>query len=164
MHYQKIKNKGKLEMTDDISFAKKALEIAIKYHEGQVDLGGRPYINHLITVGEFVKKSTNSSIDEVVAVAYLHDILEDTSCTENDLYRLFPKKIVEAVIDLTRKGNETYHDYLERLKPNELARIVKLADLNNNQDISRISNPSKRDFERRNKYLNAINFLKGKEK
>ncbi|MFT8562738.1 HD domain-containing protein [Liquorilactobacillus nagelii] len=142
-----------------VEYAEMALKIAIKYHEGQVDLGGNPYIDHLITVAEFVKKNTNSNTDEVVAVAYLHDILEDTLCTETDLYRIFPKRVVEAVIDLTRKRNETYHDYLERLKPNEMARIVKLADLNNNKDISRISNPSKKDYERRNKYLNAINFL-----
>lgn len=95
----------------------------------------------------------------MVTIAYLHDILEDTVCTETELYEVFPKIIVKAVIDLTRKSNETYHNYLKRLKPNEMARIVKLADLNNNKDISRISNPSKKDYERRNKYLNAISFL-----
>jgi (p)ppGpp synthase/HD superfamily hydrolase len=142
-----------------VGYAKTALKMAIKYHEGQTDLGGKPYIEHLIAVAEFVKKNTNLNIDEMVTIAYLHDILEDTVCTETELYEVFPKRIVKAVIDLTRKSNETYHNYLKRLKPNELARIVKLADLTNNKDISRISNPSKKDYERRKKYLNAINFL-----
>ncbi|MCP0887913.1 GTP pyrophosphokinase [Ligilactobacillus sp. WILCCON 0076] len=150
-------------MDNEESFTEKALGVAMKYHEGQLDLGGSPYINHLITVGELVKKGNDLNTDEVVAIAYLHDILEDTECREVDLYNLFSKGIVEAVIDLTRKHDETYQEYLERLKPNELARIVKLADLSNNQDISRISNPTKRDFDRRKKYLKAISFLRSEE-
>lgn len=143
------------------SFAEKALNIAIKFHQGQFDLGNEAYIKHIVTVGEIVKKKVNmTEFDEALSVAYLHDILEDTDFKIQDLYKIFPDEIVRAVVAITRKyGSETYQKYLERLKSNRLARMVKLADLEHNSDFSRIEKLDERDFRRKNKYVNAIKFL-----
>lgn len=147
------------------SFAEKALNIAIIFHQGQFDLGNEPYIKHIVMVGEIVKKKVEvTGLDEALSVAYLHDILEDTDFKVQDLYKIFPDEIVRAVITITRKyGSETYQKYLERLKSNRLARMVKLADLEHNSDFSRIKKLDERDFRRKKKYVNAIKFLEKRD-
>ena len=133
----------------------KALEIAIKAHKGQRDLAGVDYIEHPKAVANLVNS------DEEKAVAYLHDVLEDTYITEKDLLQMgIPNNIVLAVKVLTKEKNEPYTKYIERVKENKLASTVKIADLQHNMNLSRIANPSKRDYERLEKYNRALTFLK----
>ncbi|HFP6515522.1 TPA: HD domain-containing protein [Enterococcus faecalis] len=144
------------------TIASKALKLALDAHEGQVDKAGVDYANHFVTVGEFVKEVTDN--EQILAVAYLHDILEDTDVTEKDLEKLFSDEIIGAVKALTKEKYEYYQYYLERVKANEWARIVKLADLKHNSDMDRIKKKLKtplglRDFKRMKKYQDAIKFL-----
>lgn len=133
----------------------KALEIAIKAHKGQRDLAGVDYIEHPKAVANLVNS------DEEKAVAYLHDVLEDTYITEKDLLQMgIPNNIVLAVKVLTKEKNEPYTKYIERVKENKLASTVKIADLQHNMNLSRIPNPRKRDYERLEKYKRALTFLK----
>ncbi|HEW7035361.1 guanosine polyphosphate pyrophosphohydrolases/synthetases (COG0317) [Streptococcus pneumoniae] len=138
----------------DTSQAIKAHEVAKKAHFGQIDRAGIDYIKHPETVASFV------ATDEEKAVAYLHDVIEDTSLTLLDLKKEgFSKNIIEAVDILTKKKGQDYQSYLNLVKTNEVARIVKLADLRHNTDLTRIPKLSKSDIERNKKYIKAINYL-----
>lgn len=136
------------------SQAIKAHEVAKKAHLGQTDRAGIDYIKHPEAVASFV------TTDEEKAVAYLHDVIEDTSLTLLDLEEEgFSKKIIEAVDILTKKKEQDYQSYLKLVKTNELARVVKLADLRHNSDLNRLKKISPKDIKRREKYLSAIKFL-----
>lgn len=146
------------------TIASKALKLALDAHEGQVDKAGVDYAHHLTTVGEFVKEVTDK--DEILAVAYLHDVLEDTDVTEKQLKELFSEEVVNAVKALTKEKYEPYQFYLERVKANEWARVVKLADLTHNSDMDRIKKKLKTplgtpDVKRIEKYRKGIRYLKG---
>ena len=134
--------------------SEKAYEIAKKAHLGQVDKAGEAYIKHPEKVASFVKT------DEEKAVAYLHDIIEDTELTLEDLYEYdFSKEVIEAVDIITKKRGEDYQSYLNSVKKNKLARAVKLADLRHNSDLTRLTKVTEKDIERKEKYQKAINFL-----
>ena len=138
----------------DTSQAIKAHEIAKMAHFGQVDRAGVDYIKHPETVGSFVKT------DEEKAVAYLHDVIEDTSLTLLDLEMFgLSKNIIEAVDILTKKKGQDYQSYLNLVKTNELAKVVKLADLRHNSDLTRLPKITEKDLERNKKYSSAITFL-----
>ena len=137
----------------------KAHEVAKKAHLGQIDRAGIDYIKHPETVASFV------ATDEEKAVAYLHDVIEDTSLTLLDLKKEgFSKNIIEAVDILTKKKGQDYQSYLNLVKKNELARVVKLADLRHNSDLTRLPLITEKDLERNKKYSSAIRFLKTKKK
>ena len=141
------------------SVSQQAYEVAKKAHLGQVDKAGVDYIKHPKTVASFVKT------DEEKAVAYLHDVVEDTKLTLLDLEELgFSKTIIEAVDILTKKKEQDYQSYLNLVKTNELARVVKLADLRHNSDLTRLSKITTKDIERNKKYRSAITFLSQVEK
>ncbi|MBF7156643.1 GTP pyrophosphokinase [Bacillus albus] len=131
-----------------------AHEIAKTAHGGQVDKAGIDYIKHPEAVASFV--NTN----EEKATAYLHDVLEDTEMTANDLLSAgIPHNIVEAVQVLTKEKYTPYFEYLSKVKENSLARTVKLADLKHNSDRSRLSKITDKDLKRLEKYRKAIQFL-----
>lgn len=136
----------------------KALRIAGTAHEGQYDKGGTPYILHPVTVAEKVEGP------EAKITALLHDVVEDTDVTLEELSAVFPPVIVEAVDRLTKKKGSQYSldKYLEGVKENEIARKVKLADLEHNMDLSRIPNPTWEDYRRQEKYKRCMEFLLGK--
>ena len=136
------------------SQSEKAYEIAKKAHLGQVDKAGEDYIKHPEKVASFVKT------DEEKAVAYLHDVIEDTELTLEDLneYR-FSKEVIEAVDIITKKRGEDYQSYLNSVKNNKLARAVKLADLRHNSDLTRLIKVTEKDIKRKEKYQKAIDFL-----
>ncbi|MFB5091388.1 HD domain-containing protein [Bacillus cereus] len=135
-------------------YIKIAHEIAKKAHAGQVDKAGMDYIKHPEAVASFV--NTN----EEKATAYLHDVLEDTEITANDLLSAgIPHKVVEAVQVLTKEKYTPYFEYLCRVKENSLARTVKLADLKHNSDRSRLARITDKDLKRLEKYRKAIQFL-----
>lgn len=133
---------------------KKAMKLAYEMHEGQKDRSGIPYIFHPIHLAE-------QMVDEdSTIVALLHDIVEDTSMTFDKLLDLgFTSEIVDAIQLLTKPEEEVYLDYVSRVKQNELARKVKLADLTHNMDLTRLDQPSQKDYERKNKYLKAMELL-----
>ncbi|MDS8284694.1 GTP pyrophosphokinase [Streptococcus pneumoniae] len=143
----------------DTSQATKAHEVAKKAHFGQTDRAGIDYIKHPETVASFV------TTDEEKAVAYLHDVIEDTTLTLLDLKKEgFSKNIIEAVDILTKKKGQDYQSYLNLVKTNELARVVKLADLRHNSDLTRLPLITEKDLERNKKYSSAIRFLRTKKK
>ncbi|WP_336770678.1 HD domain-containing protein [Bacillus bombysepticus] len=135
-------------------YIKIAYEIAQKAHAGQVDKAGMDYIKHPEAVASFV--NTN----EEKATAYLHDVLEDTELTANDLLSAgIPHNVVEGVQVLTKEKYTPYFEYLCRVKENSLARTVKLADLKHNSDRSRLARITDKDLKRLEKYRKAIQYL-----
>ena len=111
-----------------------AISLANLFHKGQIDKGGNPYILHPLAV----MNSVDTTEEKIVAL--LHDILEDTNCTEDVLLEYIPKHLFDAVILLTRQEGQTYNNYINNIKDNELARKVKIADIKHNMDLSRIKN------------------------
>ena len=131
-----------------------ALSIAKKAHAGQVDKAGIDYIQHPLYVASQVKT------EQEKAVALLHDVLEDSDITAADLLAYgLSNEVVTAVQTLTKKKGQSYQDYLEKVKSNDLARVVKLADLKHKSDLSRLKSVSDTDRERVKKYKNAIRYL-----
>ena len=131
-----------------------ALKIATEAHKGQVDKAGVPYINHPLTVASLV------DTEEEKIVALLHDTIEDTNITEQDLLNYgFSNKIVEAVKLLTHNKNVPYMDYIAKIKDNELARKVKIADLTHNSYLSRLKEITEKDKKRYEKYQKALLYL-----
>ena len=131
-----------------------ALAISKKAHAGQVDKAGIDYIQHPVYVASQVKT------EQEKAVALLHDVLEDSDITAADLLAYgLSNEVVTAVQTLTKKKGQSYQDYLEKVKSNNLARVVKLADLKHNSDLSRLKSVSDTDRERVKKYKNAIRYL-----
>ena len=131
-----------------------ALSIAKKAHAGQVDKAGIDYIQHPLYVASQVKT------EQEKAVALLHDVLEDSDITAADLLAYgLSNEVVTAVQTLTKKKGQSYQDYLEKVKSNDLARVVKLADLKHNSDLSRLKSITNTDYERVEKYKNAIRYL-----
>lgn len=132
----------------------KAIVISETAHCGQKDKGGNPYFTHPATVASMVS-DTREKI-----VAYLHDIIEDTPVTAEFLMKQgFTRDIIDAVLLLSRDINVEYEEYLLAIKRNPLAKAVKIADLTHNSDLSRIPEPTGKDIERREKYLNSIKLL-----
>lgn len=132
----------------------KAITIATKAHEGQTDKAGVPYILHPIRV------SNRCRTDEERIVAILHDTIEDTDVTPDYLLSEgFPRNIVEAVLSVTRNNGESYNDFILRSKRNPIGRQVKIHDLEDNMDITRLQSLSEKDLERLNKYLKAYRTL-----
>ncbi len=110
----------------------KALKLVFEAHAGQFDKSGLPYVLHPIVVASQMTDITST------AVALLHDVIEDTKYTADDLLALgFSKEVVDAVVLLTHSSDEPYMDYINRIKQNPVARAVKLADLKHNSDTSR---------------------------
>ena len=109
----------------------KAMKYAYNAHLGQLDYNNVPYIFHPYHLAEQMD-------DEVsCTVALLHDVVEDTEITIEDLKKEFPTKVTDAVVLLTHDEAVDYFDYVNALKHNDVARKVKLADLDHNSDENR---------------------------
>lgn len=135
----------------------RAIMIATKAHAGQKDKAGAPYLLHVLRVMMTVEK-----MDEKI-VALLHDVVEDSEMTLVGLAKEgFPKKILKAVELLTKTENKPYEDYIEDIKQNELARVVKLADLKDNMNTSRLKSLTENDKLRIKKYKAAYKILNAK--
>jgi (p)ppGpp synthase/HD superfamily hydrolase len=135
----------------------KALQIAAKAHEGQVDKEGLPYILHPLRVMAGVQGT------EAQIVALFHDVIEDTPVTADDLRREgFSEAIVASVLCVTHRKDESYADYVVRCKGNEVARRVKLADLEDNSRLSRTIfrlDRIEHDLARIRRYVLSYKFL-----
>ncbi len=132
----------------------RAIEIAARAHAGQVDKAGQPYVLHPLRMMLAV------TTPEARMAAVLHDVVEDTTVTLDELRAEgFPASVLEAVEALTKREGEDYEAFIRRVAPNPIAREVKLADLRDNSDLSRIAEPTERDRERIRKYQRAIAYL-----
>lgn len=141
----------------DYELIKTALEIAKKAHKGQVDKANVDYIFHPITVALLCSSA------KAKAVALLHDTLEDTDVTYDELVNKVGKDVADTVKLLTNDGNRgTYLEYVQSIKDsgNKFAIEVKKADLTMNMDLSRINNPTEKDIERiEKKYKPALRII-----
>jgi (p)ppGpp synthase/HD superfamily hydrolase len=145
---------AEITFNTSLQIIKTALEIAIKVHEGQLDKGGNPYIGHPIFVAN--KMQTTNEI----VVALLHDVCEDSEVTFDNLEKSgFSSEIVSAIKAITKIKGEKYGDYLERVKHNKIASLVKIEDMKHNSDLSRLKSLSEEDLKRKEKYLLSINNL-----
>ena len=134
--------------------SKKAMLIAYSAHRDHVDKGGMPYIFHPLHLAE--QMDTEYS----VITALLHDVIEDSDISLEDLKAEgFPEPILEALSLLTHEKQVPYLEYVQRLKGNELARKIKLADLTHNSDVSRLSVQDDSSRQRFEKYQRAIALL-----
>lgn len=142
-------------MHGSISKSDKARLFAEQIHANQFDKAGRPYICHL----SFVAEMLTSEHDDIITVAWLHDSVEDTEVTITDIKYLFGRSIAEAVDAITKRQGETYQDYLLRVRANDIACKVKIADLTHNMDLSRLPKITEKDLSRQRKYQQAKQFL-----
>ena len=133
----------------------RAIAIAAAAHEGQVDKGGAPYILHPLKV----MLRVNTLEERIVAV--LHDVVEDCGISFDDLRNEgFSETVLMAIASVTKVPDESYEEFIERVAQNPIGRVVKLADLEENSDLSRIAQPSWEDLERVEKYRRAIGVLR----
>src|SRR5215475_5616109 len=137
----------------------RAIALAALAHEGQVDKAGAPYILHSLRV--MLKLQTTA--DRIVAV--LHDVLEDCGWTlERVRQEGFSEEIVAALDAVSRRPGEAYEEFILRAAANEIGRRVKLADLEDNSDMSRLPSVTEPDMVRLRKYRDAIEMLQGFER
>ena len=140
-----------MAVSEEVSLVEKAKSLAKEKHEGMTDKYGNPYIEHLERVADRVREMEYDLVDETseielyVATAYLHDIIEDTTCTTDDLLSWFPEEVIAAIFSLTRPKATTYAEYIDKILSRDpflsalsgkraalsgkIARVVKLADL-----------------------------------
>jgi (p)ppGpp synthase/HD superfamily hydrolase len=134
----------------DLELLESAIGIAVEAHRGKQDRYGAPYILHPLRVMARV------STTEEKTVAVLHDVVEDTRWTFEDLEAEgFPQRVIVALKCLTKQEGEDYDVFVKRSGSNSLARHVKLADLEDNMDLSRMPHVGEEDRERLQKYLKA---------
>ena len=130
---------------------KKAINICFQAHKEQKDKTGLPYVFHPFHLAEQMKDETTT------VVALLHDVVEDTNITFNDLRKEgFPEEVITALKFLTHSSDIPYMEYVANIKNNKIAAEVKLADLRHNSDMSRLDTVTQKDIERQKKYLQAI--------
>lgn len=136
------------------NLTKKAMKLCFDAHKEQVDKSGMPYVFHPFHLAE-------QMTDEVTTVvALLHDIVEDTNTTFEDLEKYgFGEDIITALKLLTHNDDTPYMDYVAKIKTSKTATAVKLADLKHNSDLTRLSVVDEKALKRKEKYEKAIKFL-----
>jgi (p)ppGpp synthase/HD superfamily hydrolase len=131
-----------------------AITLAAEAHAGQTDKAGVPYILHLLRV----MQAQNSK--EAMMVGVLHDLVEDTGYILDDLREQgCPSEVIAALRHVTRKDKESYAEFIERIGRHPIARQVKLADLKDNMDVTRLESVTEKDTERLRKYHQAYQQL-----
>jgi hypothetical protein len=140
-----------------MSSLENAIRVAVLAHTGQTDNGGAPYITHPLRLMAAVES------EHAKIVAVLHDVVEDTSVTIEDLRQQgFDEEILSGVECVTHRRGEPYADYVVRCKNQPLARLVKLADLVDNSRLDRCIfrvNRVERDLARLHRYVRSYKFL-----
>jgi hypothetical protein len=133
----------------------RAIEIAVEAHKGQLDKGGNPYILHPLRV----MISVDLELEKIVAV--LHDVVEDSNWTfEALLAEGFSIEVIEALKSVTRNSdNEDYDSFIQRAIGNPIGRKVKIADIRDNLDVTRIPDIGEKDLQRISKYKKALKIL-----
>lgn len=137
---------------------KKAIRLIFRAHAGQTDKCGLPYVCHPLHVAESME-------DEVTCTAaLLHDVVEDTDVTFEDLVEMgFTPEVLRIVRLLTHDPEVPYMDYVRRIKEDPQAAKVKLSDLRHNCDLTRIDHVAQRDLDRVKKYKAAMELLLSKD-
>ena len=137
-----------------MSILQDAEKLAYKYFKDKKDRGGNPYMQHL----RFVKNHCLTYDGQIVGI--LHDILEDTDCSISELREVIVHEdLIQSIQLLTRKQSEKYSEYIDRIvnSKNINAIEVKLHDLENNMDITRLKCIEQKDIDRIRKYKKAYN-------
>ena len=133
---------------------KKAIKLCFEAHKNQVDKSGLPYVFHPFHLAE------RMADEATIVTALLHDVVEDTPYTLDDLHQMgFPEEVLAALTLLTHDDDVPYLDYVIRLKGNPIARAVKLADLRHNSDLTRLDFVNEKALARVAKYKQAIELL-----
>ncbi len=137
---------------------KKAINLMYEAHQGQQDKGGFPYCFHPYQVAQDME-------DEIACTcALLHDVIEDTDITLEDLRNMgFPEEVTDVLKLLRHEEGIPYMDYVRNLAENPIARKVKMADLKHNSDLTRLKEVTDKDRERIEKYRQAAAFLEETE-
>ena len=130
-----------------------ARALATKAHEGQTDKAGLPYITHPERV------ALRMESPELQVIGWLHDTVEDTPITLRDIEATFGPETAAAVDAISRRDGEKWSGYLERVAANPMARQVKISDLIDNSNLSRIPHVTLKDVERQKKYNKALKKL-----
>ena len=131
-----------------------SLQIALRAYAGKIDKAGREYILHPLRV--MAKMKT----DLEMSAALLHDVIEDSQITAGDLLAEgIPARVVEAVQYLSRNDGEEYEAFVARVKKNPLAARVKIADIEDNIDVLRLTSLDEWDLARVRKYHSAWRLL-----
>ena len=135
-----------------------AISITARAFEDKKDKGGKAYILHCL----HVMNQMDQNDEELMCIAVMHDLLEDTDRNAKELFiEGFSERVVNGVEACTHLLNESYENYIKRVSLNEDARKVKLADLKHNSDITRMKGLRKKDFDRLEKYHRAFVYLSG---
>lgn len=133
---------------------KKALKLCFEAHKAQTDKSGMPYVFHPFHLAE------QMSDENTTIVALLHDIIEDTDYTLEDLKAMgFNHEVIEAISLMTHDPKLPYMEYVAQIKKNIVAKTVKLADLKHNSDLSRLDHIDEKALKRNEKYKKAISLL-----
>ncbi|MCR5694205.1 MAG: GTP pyrophosphokinase [Clostridia bacterium] len=133
---------------------KKAMRLCFEAHKDQVDKSGLPYVHHPFHLAEQMET------EDTVTVALLHDVVEDTDYTLEDIKAMgFPEQVIRALALLTHDPSVPYMDYVAEIRSDPIAKAVKLADLKHNSDLSRLDGVDERAMERVEKYAKAIKLL-----
>lgn len=133
---------------------KQALRLCFDAHRDQVDKTGLPYVFHPFHLAE------QMTTEYETVVALLHDVMEDTAYTPEDLGSMgFPAPVLESLALLTHKEDVPYMDYVAALKHDPVARAVKLADLRHNSDLTRLDTVDTKALARVEKYAAALALL-----
>lgn len=133
---------------------KKALKLCFEAHKDQVDKSGMPYVFHPFHLAE------QMSDERSTIVALLHDVIEDTEYTFEDLRKMgFEHEVIEALVLMTHDDSVPYMTYVAAIKQNPIAKAVKLADLEHNSDLSRLDIIDEKALKRKEKYATAIELL-----
>lgn len=133
---------------------KKALKLCYEAHKDQLDKSGIPYVFHPFHLAEQMQD------EDTTVAALLHDVVEDTDYTFADLEQMgFSETVIASLRLLTHDENVPYMDYVAQIKPNPIAKAVKLADLAHNSDPSRLDKVDDRALARMQKYEKARQLL-----
>lgn len=136
-----------------------AVNLMVEVQCFQKDKSGLPYYFHPIRV------ASNCTLPDSTIAAILHDVLEDTYLTSDDLKKLgFSDNVVEIVESVTRREGETYAKFIERASQTKESTEVKIADLTDNLDVSRLNELTDQDVHRLRKYIHSLRYLYGVEK
>ena len=133
---------------------KKALKLCFEAHKDQIDKSDMPYVFHPFHLAE------QMTDEQTTVVALLHDVIEDTDTTIEELQEMgFTREILDAILLMTHAPEVPYMDYVAEIKKNPIARAVKLADLRHNSDMTRFDHITPYDEIRAEKYRKAIELL-----
>lgn len=135
-----------------------AIRIMGSVHENHLDKGGKPYALHPIRIA--MRLRTDDM--ELMAIAMLHDVIEDSEMTIEDLRAEgFSQRVLDALALLTHDPEDSYETYIRKMAANIDAILVKLEDLRDNSDITRLKGLKDKDFKRMQRYQKAFTYLRG---